>query len=133
MRVCAGEEYYVTFDDYSDAIYLATAREPVVFIKSNEESTATQGVVNILEFHVDIGSFVGIRTVNMTITKAAQGLMIKESMLDIYNGVPCVYVESGDVVTRVEVNVLAMDEKNAVIQSRDAAVPLVAGQKLVKP
>lgn len=133
MRVCAGEEYYVTFDDYSDAIYLATAREPVVFIKSNEESNATQGVVNILEFHVDIGSFVGIRTVNMTITKAAQGLMIKESMLDIYNGVPCVYVESGDVVTRVEVNVLAMDEKNAVIQSRDAAVPLVAGQKLVKP
>ena len=136
MRVAAGEEYYVTFDDYSDVVYLATAREPIVFAQAQEEDdeiSFTGGVVNILEFYVDIGSFVGIRTVNATINKAAQGLMVEADTVDTVEGVPCVYVESGDSTTRVDVEVLAMDEKNAVIRAKGGANTLAAGQKLVKP
>lgn len=133
MRLCAGEEYYVTFDDYSDAIYLATAREPIVFQKSDAESTATEGVVNILEFNVDIGSFLGIRMVNATVSKAAQGLMVDAEMVGTKDGIPCVYVESGTSVSRVQVDVLAMDEKSAVICPRNENEALVSGQKLVRP
>lgn len=136
MRVAAGEEYYVTFDDYSDMVYLATAREPIVFAQQQEEDdeiSFTGGVVNILEFYVDIGPFVGIRTVNATINKAAQGLMVEADTVDTVEGIPCVYVESGDSTTRVDVEVLAMDEKNAIIRAKGDANALAAGQKLIKP
>ena len=136
MRVAAGEEYYVTFDDYSDVVYLATAREPIVFAQQQEEDdeiSFTGGVVNVLEFYVDIGSFVGIRTVNATISKAAQGLTVEADTIDTVEGIPCVYVESGESVARVDIEVLAMDEENAVIRTKDGSNVLVAGQKLVKP
>ena len=136
MRVAAGEEYYVTFDDYSDVVYLATAREPIVFAQQQEEDdeiSFTGGVVNVLEFYVDIGSFVGIRTVNATISKAAQGLTVEADTIDTVEGIPCVYVESGESVARVDIEVLAMDEENAVIRTKDGSNALVAGQKLVKP
>ena len=104
-----------------------------MFQKSDAESTATEGVVNILEFNVDIGSFLGIRMVNATVSKAAQGLMVDEEMVGTKDGIPCVYVESGTSVSRVQVDVLAMDEKSAVIRPRNENEALVSGQKLVRP
>jgi len=136
MRVAAGEEYYVTFDDYSDVVYLATAREPIVFAQAQEEDdeiSFTGGVVNVLEFYVDIGSFVGIRTVNATISKSAQGLMVDADTVDTVEGIPCVYVESGETTARIDVEVLAMDEKNAIIRAKGGTNALAAGQKLIKP
>ncbi|MBQ1770476.1 MAG: hypothetical protein II000_00825, partial [Clostridia bacterium] len=95
FRVTEGESYYVTFDDYSDTVYQVTARAPIVFAiepTSEEEETSTsgQGVVNILEFYTDIGSFSGIRTVNATISKAAQGLKLDKELITIENGIPYV-------------------------------------------
>lgn len=136
MRLVAGEEYYVTFTDYSDVIYLATAREPEVFAVSQEEEdeiTFTGGVVNVLEFYVDIGSFVGIRTVNAVINKASEGLTVDADTIDTVEGIPCVYVESGDSKLRVDVEVLSMDEERAVIRAKDGAYTLASGQKLTKP
>ena len=64
MRTAEGEQYYVVFDDYSTLTYQATALAPVV---------TSSSVVNILEFNVDIGNFLDVRTVKATITHAAQG------------------------------------------------------------
>lgn len=133
LRVVAGEQYYVTFDDYSDAIYLATAREPVVYAESSGESSSDEGVVNLLEFYVDIGNFVGIRTVNATVTKAAQGLVVDADSIECDVGIPYVYVKSGDQLVKVAVDVLTMNEKEAVIRAKNGNAVLAAGQKLEKP
>ncbi|MDO4493262.1 MAG: HlyD family efflux transporter periplasmic adaptor subunit [Clostridia bacterium] len=137
LRVVAGEQYYVTFDDYSNDIYQATAREPIVYAEApndgEETSASKQGVVNLLEFYVDIGNFAGIRTVNATIVKAAQGLTVDADSVVCEVGVPYVYVKSGDQVMKVAVEVLAINEKEAVIRSKNGNAVLAAGQRLVKP
>lgn len=138
FRVTEGESYYVTFDDYSDTVYQVTARAPIVFAiepTSEEEETSTsgQGVVNILEFYTDIGSFSGIRTVNATISKAAQGLKLDKELITIENGIPYVYIKNGDALMRVEVNVLSEDEKYCVIRESGGTSILNQGQKVIKP
>ncbi|MCR5073624.1 MAG: hypothetical protein K6A39_07385 [Clostridiales bacterium] len=138
FRVTEGESYYVTFDDYSDTVYQVTARAPIVFAieptgEEEETSTSGQGVVNILEFYTDIGSFSGIRTVNATISKAAQGLKLDKELITIENGIPYVYIKNGDALMRVEVNVLSEDEKYCVIRESGGASILNQGQKVIKP
>ena len=134
MRVTEGESYYVSFSDYSENIYQGIARAPIVFSANEGETSATLGVVNILEFQVDIGSFAGIRTVNMEISKSAQGLMISNDLITYTNGVPCVYVESGDSMVMVELDILASDEENSIIREANGITGVLAhGQKLVKP
>lgn len=138
FRVTEGESYYVTFDDYSDTVYQVTAKAPIVFAiepTSEEEETSTsgQGVVNILEFYTDIGSFSGIRTVNATISKAAQGLKLDKELITIENGIPYVYIKNGDALMRVEVNMLSEDEKYCVIRESGGTSILNQGQKVIKP
>ena len=138
FRVTEGESYYVTFDDYSDTVYQVTARAPIVFAieptdEEEETSTSGQGVVNILEFYTDIGSFSGIRTVNATISKAAQGLKLDKELITIENGIPYVYIKNGDALMRVEVNVLSEDEKYCVIRESVGTSILNQGQKVIKP
>lgn len=138
FRVTEGESYYVTFDDYSDTVYQVTAMAPIVFAieptdEEEETSTSGQGVVNILEFYTDIGSFSGIRTVNATISKAAQGLKLDKELITIENGIPYVYIKNGDALMRVEVNVLSEDEKYCVIRESGGTSILNQGQKVIKP
>ena len=123
MRTVAGEQYYVVFDDYSTLTYQATALEPIV--------TETN-VVNILEFNVDIGDFLDIRTVKATISKSAQGMMVPVEMIAYENGEPGVAVKSGETIYRVPVNILAADENNAVIVAKNETDTLISGQRIVK-
>ncbi|MBQ1771253.1 MAG: hypothetical protein II000_04850, partial [Clostridia bacterium] len=90
-------------------------------------------VVNILEFYTDIGSFSGIRTVNATISKAAQGLKLDKELITIENGIPYVYIKNGDALMHVEVNVLSEDEKYCVIRESGGTSILNQGQKVIKP
>lgn len=124
MRTVNGEQYYIVFDDYSTLTYQATARDPIV-TESN--------VVNILEFNVDIGDFLDIRTVKATITKTAQGTMVPLDAIDYVAGIPGVQVKSGETVTRVPVYILAADENNAVVKPRNEADLIVSGQRIEKP
>ena len=138
FRVTEGESYYVKFDDYSDTVYQVTARAPIVFAieptdEEEEASTSGQGVVNILEFYTDIGSFSGIRTVNATVSTAAQGLKIDKELITIENGIPYLYIRNGDALMRVEVDVLAEDEKNCVVRESGGTSVLNSGQKVIKP
>ncbi len=124
MRLAPGEQYTVQFPDYSDQIYTATARETTV---------SENSVVNILEFNTDIGSLVGVRTVNTIVTKAAQGLLVPLNAIVYESGIPGVNVEVGDTVLRVEVDILGQDNKKAVVRAKNAVDTLTVGQKLVKP
>ncbi len=124
LRLSAGEEYYVTFPDYSDQMYKATARDTVVSEKY---------IVNILEFYEDIGKLVGVRTVSAKVTKAAQGLVVPLSAIVIENGITGVNIDYGGSPLRVEVDVLAEDGKKAVIRPRNETDTLAVGQKFIKP
>ncbi len=124
LRLSAGEQYYVTFPDYSTDVYLASAREPIV--------TEPQ-VVNVLEFYSDIGKLMGIRTVNAIITKSAQGMVVPVDAITIENGVACLTVAYGDSQMKIEVDVLAEDGKKAVIRERNQLNVLRVGMKFIKP
>lgn len=124
MRLAAGEEYSVVFNEYSEDLYSAVARESVV---------SENAVVNVLEFQTDIGKMVGVRTVSATISKSAQGMIVPVKAIVLIDGVPGINIEYGDSMLRVEVDILAKDEKKAVIRARNASDTLVAGMKFQKP
>lgn len=124
MRTTAGEQYYVVFDDYSTLTYQGTALAPIVTESS---------VVNILEFNVDIGDLLDIRTVNAIVTKSAQGVMVPVDAIAYEAGIPSVEVQSGEATYRVTVNILAADEDNAVVAPANASDTLVSGQRIIKP
>lgn len=124
MRTTAGEQYYVVFDDYSTLTYQGTALAPIVTESS---------VVNILEFNVDIGDLLDIRTVNAIVTKSAQGVMVPVDAIAYEAGIPSVEVQSGEATYRVTVNILAADEDNAVVSPVNASDTLISGQRIIKP
>lgn len=124
MRLAEGEQYSVVFTDYSEEAYTATARESIVSEKS---------VVNVLEFNTDIGKLIGTRTVTATISKSAQGLVVPLKAIEMVDGVPGINISYGDTVLRVEVEILAQNEKKAVIRAKNDSNTLTAGQKYVKP
>ncbi len=124
MRLAEGEQYSVLFPNYSDQQYTATARASVVSEKS---------VVNILEFNTDIGKLIGTRTVSATISKSAQGLVVPLKAITIVSGMPGINISYGDSVLRVEVDILAQNDKKAVIRAHNAADNLTAGMKYLKP
>lgn len=124
LRLSAGEEYFITFPDYSDQVYQATARDSVISEKR---------VVNILEFYTDIGKLVGVRTVNAIITKSAQGLVVPTDAIEIVGGAAGINIEYGENPLRVEIDVLADDGKKAVIRAKNPTDTLAVGQKFIKP
>lgn len=124
MRLAEGEQYSVVFTDYSEQAYTATARESTV---------SENAVVNILEFNVDIGKLIGARTVTATISKSAQGLVVPLKAIEMVDGVAGINISYGDTVLRVEVDILAQNDKKAVIRAKNDSNTLTAGQKYVKP
>ncbi len=124
MRLAEGEQYSVLFQNYSDQQYTATARASTV---------SENAVVNILEFNTDIGKLIGARTVSATISKSAQGLVVPLKAIEIVAGMPGIHIAYGDTVLRVEVDILAQNDKKAVIRAHNASDNLTAGMKYVKP
>jgi len=124
MRLAEGEQYSVLFKDYSDQQYTATARAGQV---------SENAVVNILEFNTDIGKLIGTRTVAVTISKSAQGLVVPLKAIQIISGMPGINISYGDTLLRVEVDILAQNDKKAVIRAHNASDNLTAGMKFVKP
>ncbi len=124
MRLAEGEVYNVIFPDYSEQTYTATARAGAV---------SEDAVVNMLEFNTDIGKLIGVRTVAATISKSAQGLVVPLKAIEIVGGVPGINITYGESVLRVEVDILAKNDKKAVIRAKNATDTLTAGQKYLKP
>ncbi|MEG1524056.1 MAG: HlyD family efflux transporter periplasmic adaptor subunit [Clostridia bacterium] len=124
LRLAEGESYTVQFIDYSEQEYSAVARETTV---------SENSVVNLLEFNTDIGKLAGVRTVAIKIKKAAQGLVVPLNAIVIDKGIPGININYGDAPLRVEIDILAKDDKKAVIRAKNEADTLAAGQKFIKP
>ena len=124
FRTVKGERYDVTFPDYSDKVYHATAADP----------TVTGGaVVNFLEFDTEIGEFLNIRSVSAVIQKSASGTMVPADMIGYLNGEPYLMVLYGKEAVTVPVNIYCADETNAVVEPKDRKMSLSAGVKIQRP
>ena len=107
-----------------EASYTGTALEPI---------GSDGGVVNLLEFSEPIGALLCARTVNATVTMEASGFVVPLSAIAMHDGTAYIKLRTGSGEHETAVNVLAKDEENALIQAKDAADPIAAGQRYVKP
>lgn len=124
FRTVQGERYEVTFPDYSDTVYHATAVAPAVTDAS---------VVNFLKFDTEIGEFLNIRSVSAVIKKSASGLMVPIDMIGYSAGEPYLLVLYGKEPVAVAVNVYCANDLNAVVEPKDRSMTLSAGVKIQKP
>ena len=124
FRLVEGETYTVAFDGYSDKPFTGTALAPIVSEKQ---------VVNVLEFQQPMGDLMGIRVVGVTIMKDVSGLTVPLNAIEMREGKPGILRVSGKEQVWTEVEVLAADEKQAVIQSANPAQALMEGLRYHKP
>ena len=124
LRTLAGAQYSVQFEGVPDKLFTAAALEAAVYDGE---------VVNLLEFTEPIGSLLNARTVNATVSMEASGLLVPLDAVAMHDGAAYIMLRTGGEEHEVAVSVLAKDEENALIQTKDAANPIAAGQRYVKP
>lgn len=124
LRTLAGAQYTVQFEGVPDKLFTAAALEAAVYDGE---------VVNLLEFTEPIGSLLNARTVNATVSMEASGLLVPLDAVAMHDGAAYIMLRTVGEEHEVAVNVLAKDEENALIQTKDAANPIAAGQRYVKP
>ncbi|MEN6470854.1 MAG: HlyD family efflux transporter periplasmic adaptor subunit [Clostridiaceae bacterium] len=124
FRVAAGEQYTVVFDGYLDRPYTGTALAPVI------DQT---GVVNLIQFHEDMGALLNARSLKATVVKDATGFDVPLSALTVEDGVPGLTIVMADGTARIEVEVLGVSGDRAVVRAKNATDTLGAGQRYVKP
>lgn len=124
LRTLAGAQYSVTFDGLTDTPYTATALETAVY---------DGGVMNLLEFTEPIGALLSARNVNATVSMEASGVVAPLDAIAMRDGAAYIRIRTGDGEREVAVDVLATDQENALIQAKDAADPIAAGQRYAKP
>ncbi len=112
-RVKKGEVYEITINGIEGKTFRGTALEPVV----HENTT-----VNVIELNEDIGDLINQRSISIDLYKSAQGIMIPQKSINhgkdglfyirINNGM------QGNENGMVPVDIIATDDKNAIISSR---------------
>ena len=98
LRLAEGVEYTVVFEGYDQHPFTATALAPIL----NEKR-----VVNILEFHQDMGELMGIRSVKANILMDATGFEVPLDAVSVVEGIPGIYTLVGEEEIWVPVDVLA--------------------------
>lgn len=124
FRVAAGESYTVVFDGYLDRPYTGVALPPIL----NET-----GVVNLLQFHEDMGALLNARSLKATVQKDASGFDVPLEAITVKDGVPGISIIMAGGSERVEVEVLGVSGERAVVRAKNPGDVLGAGQRYVKP
>lgn len=124
QRLVAGEQYTVRFEGYYASDYVGTALAPIV---------AEGSVVNIIEFNQDIGALVDVRVIDAEIVKSASGAMVPLDAIVIKDDRPGLDIDTGADSTRIEIDVIASDDENAIVRAAAGAGALSSGMTFVKP
>lgn len=125
MRVVAGETYTVTFDAEPATTFTGTALAPIV---------EQNNVVNILEFHQDIGFMLNARVVAFSLNKSATGIIVPLKAIAMQDQKPGLNIISGEGKPQwVEVSVLCADEEQAIVKAASLNDTIVAGLRFKKP
>lgn len=116
LRVSKGYKYQIDTNGYG--IFEATALEPQI----NGNS-----IVNILEINEDIGELINIRSITLSVAYDATGIKVQKDAIKLIDHIPSVALMYGDGRRDVPVDVLTMDDKYAIIKSRNESEQIVAG------
>jgi len=119
-----GSQYTVSVSSAPGRTYTGTAVSAEVY---------DGGVVNLLVFSEDIGPLLSARTAEITLTAPAGGLSISAEALKMKDGVAHVVVRTDGEEREIPVDVLAVTDGIALIQTKDPADPVAAGMRYVKP
>ncbi|MBE5785178.1 MAG: hypothetical protein E7330_05195 [Clostridiales bacterium] len=124
LRIMPGSQYTVSVSSAPGRTYTGTAVSAEVY---------DGGVVNLLVFSEDIGPLLSARTAEITLTAPAGGLSISAEALKMKDGVAHVVVRTDGEEREIPVDVLAVTDGIALIQTKDPADPVAAGMRYVKP
>ncbi|MEG1547204.1 MAG: HlyD family efflux transporter periplasmic adaptor subunit [Clostridia bacterium] len=123
LRTVQGQSYTVVFDGHTDRPCTGTAKAPLV---------QPGGIVNILEFSEPIDELMSVRCVRANITLSASGISIPLEGISMKDGLPYVVISSGEESRKIEVEVLATNEREAIVQPQNPADSLAAGMRFKK-
>ncbi len=115
-----GTSYTVTFDGYEGQTFLANAMSKV-----HSES----GILNTLEFNEDMGPLINSRVIKLTAKSSVSGISVPLDALYEKDGASIITVVSAEGEYDVAVDILAMDEENAIIAPREGEGTLSEGMR----
>lgn len=124
LRTLAGTQYTVAFEGVPDTQFTAMAVSTTAY---------DGGVVNLLECTEPIGPLLSARNINATVSMEASGIIVPLDAIGMRDGSAYITLRAENGTRDVAVDVLAEDGENALIQAKDAADPIAAGQRYVKP
>lgn len=116
LRVSKGHKYQIDTNGYG--IFEATALEPQINGRS---------IVNILEINEDIGALINIRSITLSVAYDATGIKVQKDAIKVVDCVPNISLMYGDGRRDVPIDVLTLDDKYAIIKSRNESEQIVAG------
>lgn len=119
FRFVNGESYRLEVE-HQDTVYTG---------RVIAEKTASQYVLYVMEIEADAFDVLENRTIGFTVKNTASGVSIPVEGLYFNGGVPYVYIYTGTSYEPVAVEILAADEKTAVIRAANKAIQLRSGLK----
>ena len=93
----------------------------------------TEKLVSVLKVSADIDNFIDARKVSLVARATVNGLKIPVSMIKAADGKLYICVDRGMGKEMVEINVLATDGKDVIIEAKNEADNLTAGMRCKKP
>ncbi len=124
VSISEGMTVSIAFEGYNDKPYQGT----VASVAVNND----QGAVYVLEMSEDLGPFLAVRHVKATLKQDFEGIKAPASAITELDGTPYIRVRENNGVIEIPVRVLYMDEREAIVESLDAARPLSAGMRLAR-
>lgn len=124
FRLVRGETYQIVVNEEYAAPFTGVALAPVIYDKQ---------VVNLLEVHQDMGDLMNVRLASVVIGKQVNGLRVPLDAIDMQNNIPGILRVAGEDTQWIEVEVLAVDEEEAIIRAANADSRLVEGARYKRP
>lgn len=123
VTLLEGTSYAVTFDGYEDQVFLGKALSPI-----HSES----GILNTLEMSEDMGSLLNSRVITLSAESSVSGILVPLDSLGEKDGASIITIVGMDGEYDVAVDIIAADEENAIIVSREGESTLSEGMRYKK-
>ncbi len=124
ISISQGMTVSIAFEGYNDKPYQGT----VASVAVNSDG----GALYVLEMSEDLGPFLAVRHVKATLKQDFTGIKAPASAITMRDGAAYIRVRDASGVSEIPVRVLFQDDKEAIIESTDAARPLAAGMRLAR-
>ncbi|MBR5713899.1 MAG: hypothetical protein IKX58_03780 [Clostridia bacterium] len=117
-RVSSGIAYEVRIKGYGN--FMGIGLEPI--ISGNE-------IINLIEFNTDLGGLIEARSVSVSVKADVSGIKVKASAITVENNLPYIELIMPYSHNMIQVDVLAVEDKMAIVRTHDGSGSLTEGVK----